>query len=109
MKWVKNLSKQQILYLPKLKEFAGDNCKFDENGREFSKMVENTIGKGEIACDEQFVLFPQCFQKIFTADILKQGLVCEREAGSKTSKYVSVSFRLFVFRKFFSIFNSIPT
>ena len=23
---------------------------------------ENIIGKGEIACNEQFLLFPQCFQ-----------------------------------------------
>ena len=27
------------------------------------KRVENTVGKGEIARDEQFLLFPQCFQK----------------------------------------------
>ena len=26
-------------------------------------MAENTVGKGEIACNEQFLLFPQCFQK----------------------------------------------
>ena len=25
------------------------------------KSFENTVGKGEIACDEQFVHFPQCF------------------------------------------------
>ena len=47
----------------KLKEFADDNFKFDENGRKLSKRVENTVGKGEIACYEQFLLFPQCFQK----------------------------------------------
>ena len=29
----------------------------------FSKWVENTVGKGEIARYEQFLLFPQCFQK----------------------------------------------
>ena len=28
-----------------------------------SKWVENTVGKGEIARYEQFLLFPQCFQK----------------------------------------------
>ena len=27
------------------------------------KQVENTVGKGEIARYEQFLLFPQCFQK----------------------------------------------
>ena len=28
-----------------------------------SKRVENTVGKGEIVCYEQFLLFPWCFQK----------------------------------------------
>ena len=27
------------------------------------KRVENAVEKGEIARDEQFLLFPQCFQK----------------------------------------------
>ena len=47
----------------KLKEFADDNFKFDENGRKLSKRVENTVGKREIARYEQFLLFAQCFQK----------------------------------------------
>ena len=29
----------------------------------YPKRVENTVGKGEIARPEQFLLFPQCFQK----------------------------------------------
>ena len=29
----------------------------------YPKHVENTVGKGEIARYEQFLLFPQCFQK----------------------------------------------
>ena len=41
---------------------------FDENGRKFSKRVENTVAKGEIACYEQFLLFPQCFQKTSNGD-----------------------------------------
>ena len=51
------------LHSPKLKGFADDNLNFDENGRKISKRVENTVGKGEIARDEEFLLFPQCFQK----------------------------------------------
>ena len=39
-------------YSSKLTEFADDNFKFDENGRKFSKEVENTVGRGEIACYE---------------------------------------------------------
>ena len=49
------------------------------------KRVENTVGKGEIARYEQFLLFPQCFQKACTADTLKPGLVWEMV------KYSSVS------------------
>ena len=59
-KWVTD---DKILDSSKLKEFADDNFKFDENGRKLSKWVENTVGKGEIARNEQFLLFPQCFQK----------------------------------------------
>ena len=47
----------------KVKKFADNNFKFDENGRKLSNWVENTGGKGEIARCEQFLLFPQCFQK----------------------------------------------
>ena len=53
----------KILESSKLKEFADDNFKFDENERKLSKQIENTVEKGEIARYEQFLLFPQCFQK----------------------------------------------
>ena len=29
------------------------------------KSFENTVGKGEIACNKQFLFFPQCFLSIF--------------------------------------------
>ena len=61
--------KQQILDFSKLKEFADNNFKFDENKRMFLKLVENTVGKGEIACYEQFLLFPQCFLNTCTTDM----------------------------------------
>ena len=57
------ITRRQILDSSKLKEFADDNFKFDENGRKLSKRVENTVGKGEIARYEQFLLFQWCFQK----------------------------------------------
>ena len=60
--------KQQILDASKLKGFADDNFKFDENGRKVYRWVENTMGKGEIAPYEQFLLFPQCFRKTCIAD-----------------------------------------
>ena len=51
------------------KDFAEDNFKFVENGRKLSKQAENTVGKGEIARYEQFLLFLQWFQKTCPADI----------------------------------------
>ena len=55
--------KPQILYSSKLKEFADYNFEFDENGREFSKRIENALGKREIARNKQFLLFPTEFLK----------------------------------------------
>ena len=60
--------KQKNLDSSKLKKFLDDNLKFDENGKKISKKVENTVGKGEIARQEQFLLFWQCFQNSCTAD-----------------------------------------
>ena len=64
----KPFSKRQILDSSKLKEFADNSFKFDENCKKLSKWVENTVGKGEIARYEQFLLFPQCFQNTCTVD-----------------------------------------
>ena len=61
----------------KLKESADDNFKFDENGRKLSKRVENTVEKGEIARYEQFLLFPQCFQKACFSGASKGVIVWE--------------------------------
>ena len=66
-KYLPFVNKILIMYhtmpITRLKESADDNFRFEENGRKLSKRVENTVGKGEIACYEQFLLFPQCFQK----------------------------------------------
>ena len=37
------------------------------HSRRFSKLLENTVGKGDIARFEQILPFPQCFQKTCTA------------------------------------------
>ena len=55
-----------MLHCSKLREATDYSFKFDENGRKFSKRleeIENTVGKREIAPNEQFFIFPQCFQK----------------------------------------------
>ena len=40
----------------------------DQLGYILSDEVENIVGKGEIARYEQFLLFPQCFQKLSVVD-----------------------------------------
>ena len=67
LSFVNPFPNDKFLTLPNL-EFADDNFRFGENGREFSKWVENIVEKGEIACYEQFLFFPQFFQKTSTAD-----------------------------------------
>ena len=68
-KGCKPFPNNEILNSSKLKEFAGDKFRFDENGRTFSKMIENFVEKGEIAHHEQFLFFLQCFYKICAADM----------------------------------------
>ena len=59
---VKPFPKQQVLDSSNIKVFADDNFNVVENGKKLSKQVENIVGKGEIACYEQFLLFPKCFR-----------------------------------------------
>ena len=40
-------------------------------GIQFSDLIEKIMGKEEIACYKQFLLFPQCFQKLSVVDALK--------------------------------------
>ena len=76
----------------KLKDFADDNLKFEENCRELFKPVENTVGKGEIA--------PTVFSKgLFPRGIKRchcvgMGLAKEATSFQKTCKYVCVCVRV---------------
>ena len=72
------LSQTTILDSSKLKAVVNDKFKFDENCGKFSKWIENTVGKGEIALYKQFFLYPQSFQKTCIADTKKSELVWDR-------------------------------
>ena len=70
MTMINSFPNDKFLDSSKMKEFADDNFKFDENGRKFSKQVENIVGEGEIARYQQSLLFPQCcLQKTCTTDM----------------------------------------
>ena len=56
----------------KLKDFADNNFKFDENVKKFPKRVKNAVGKEEIAFYEQFLLL----QKYFCNSIFKRLMYC---------------------------------
>ena len=87
--WIslKYCPKLQIVHSSKLIDFADDNFIFIENSRKFIQRVENIVGKGEIACYRQFLLFPQCFQRL-KLQTSKPGLVWER---IKSRDYVDLA------------------
>ena len=62
---------RQILDSSKLKDFADDDFKFDENSRKLFKPLKTLWGKREIAHYEQFLLFPQCFQEAYFPEASK--------------------------------------
>ena len=70
----KPLPKDIFLTLQNWKRLKTAIFKFDENGRKFSKWIENTMGKGEIAHYKQLLHFPQCFQKTSTGECKNQHL-----------------------------------
>ena len=61
---LKSSPNDKILDWSKLKQSADDNFQFDENSRKFSKQVKNTVGKGQIARYEQFLLFHSVFKQL---------------------------------------------
>ena len=83
-----------------MEEFADHNFKSDERGRKLVKQVENTVGKGEITRYEQFLLFPQCFQKASFPGSSKDVIVWDRVKGgyldfshlTELKKYISLKF-----------------
>ena len=77
----------------RIEDFADDNFKFEEKGRKLSKPVENTVGKGEIARYEQFLLFPQSFQKACFPGLSKGVTVWE---WVKDFPYYTSSLRIFL-------------
>ena len=48
----------------KLKEFADDNFKFDENGRKLSKRVENTVEKEKLLVTSNFSFSHSVFKRL---------------------------------------------
>ena len=61
------------LSIPKLKSFAGNNFKFDENVGEFSKRVENTMGR-TMLITSNFFFSQSVFKRHVLQTCKKKGL-----------------------------------
>ena len=67
-------------------------CRCDENVEKFSIWVENAVGKGEIACYEQFLFFPHSvFKKLVRQTPKNKGLFGKGLTLSQTSPGFYVS------------------
>ena len=76
---VEFFTKQQTLDFTKSKELAENDFKFNKIGSKFSKWVENTVGKGEIAESRTISPFPTVFSKdLYCRHVKKPGLVWQR-------------------------------
>ena len=62
-------------------------------GIKFSDRVENNVGKEEIAHYEQFLLFPQCFQKLSFVDALKLGVATSNQLTGYSFKRPNIGYR----------------
>ena len=62
------MSKEEIA---RNKQFKNMMSKIWANGVQLSDWVENIVGKEEIALYEEFLVFPQCFQKLSVVDASK--------------------------------------
>ena len=62
---IHSLPQDKILDLSKLIAFADDKFSVAKMVISVFDMVENNVGKGENAGYQHFLLFPQCFRKLF--------------------------------------------
>ena len=72
---VSPLQNDKFLEVTKLNTFTGDKLNIAKMTISFCNTVENTVGKGENAGYQHFLLFPQCFPITFSFGSSKVGIV----------------------------------
>ena len=75
------LPNDTILDWFKLKALADDKINVTEKLKFDLERVENIVGKGENAGNQDFLLFPQCFQRASYTGLLKVGIVWKTLGG----------------------------
>ena len=73
-----SLPKVKILYWSKLNVFAANKINVTEQLKLVLGTTENIVGKGENACYQHFLLFPQGFPECHSVGSLKDVIVQER-------------------------------
>ena len=84
--------KRQILHSSKLKEFADDNFKFNENGRKFSERVESRMGNEEFVVSSNFSFSYIVFKRLVRQSYKIQGL-CGKELPITTQSLLLTPLR----------------
>ena len=84
---LKSLPKCKNLDSTKFKACAGDKIDFAKILISVLDRKENIVEKGENACYQHFLLFPQCFLKPSSSGPLKSGLVWLRVNASSLYNY----------------------
>ena len=74
-----SLPNNKIIDWSKFKAFADDKLITTQKFKFVHARVENIVRKGENAGYQHFLLFQQCFQKLFYLEVLKVGTVWERD------------------------------
>ena len=72
---IKPLPNEKILDVTILKAFADNELNLAEMTISLFDRAENTVGKGENAGYQHFLLFPQCFPKPSSLQSLKVGIM----------------------------------
>ena len=83
----KVIPKRLIFYSYKFKASADDNSTRDENGRKFSKQVENTVEKEQLLVTSDFSFSHSVFRRLVQLTCKNQGLF------GKGLIWTSVTFR----------------
>ena len=74
----------KILNQSKFKALAVDKINMTEKMKFIFGGVENSVGKGQNAGYQHFLLFPQCFQKTSYTGVLKGVILWQKVKDSKT-------------------------
>ena len=84
----KPFPRRQILDSSKLKEFAYNNSQFDENGKKFSKWVENT---GKLLFMSNFSFSPGVFKRLVLQTHKNKGLFGKRQKQKLKKETMTVT------------------